>query len=62
MIKTVILLIVVAIIAFFALKSVYKLLTGKGGCDCGGGHGTDHKCSCSGGCSSCGAHHHEEEK
>ncbi|MCJ8343027.1 MAG: FeoB-associated Cys-rich membrane protein [Cetobacterium sp.] len=33
--KTAILIIIVAIIAFFALKSVYKMFTGKGGCSCG---------------------------
>lgn len=50
--KTIILIIIVAIIAFFALRSVYRMFTGKGGCSCGDGG----KCS-SGGCS-CGIHSH----
>lgn len=32
--KNIILIIVVIIIAFIALKSLYKMLTGKGGCSC----------------------------
>lgn len=51
--KTIILIIIVAIIAFFSLKSVYKMLKGEGGCSCG----DSKKCS-SGGCS-CGTHKSE---
>ena len=59
--KTVILIIVVAIIAFFALRSLIKTLTGKGGCNCGSGHHSeDGKSCCSGNCS-CKAHNHEHQ-
>ncbi|MGL4308664.1 FeoB-associated Cys-rich membrane protein [Cetobacterium sp. SF1] len=40
--KTIILLIIVIIIAYFGLKSVFKMFTGKGGCSCG----SDKKGSC----------------
>jgi hypothetical protein len=33
--KTIILIIIVAVIAFFSLKSVIKMLKGEGGCSCG---------------------------
>lgn len=46
--KTVILIIIIAIIAFFSLRSVIRAFKGEG-CSCGDG-----KCS-SGGCS-CGSH------
>lgn len=48
--KTVIVAIVVGIVAFFALKSVFKLFTGKSGCGCSS-CGTDKKdkhCNCEG--------------
>lgn len=36
--KTVILIVIVAVIAFFALRSVFRMFTGKGsGCSCGCG-------------------------
>lgn len=47
--KTVILLIIVAVIAFFGLRSVYRMITGKEsgcGCSCGG------KCKSGGSCPS----------
>ncbi|MDU1910864.1 FeoB-associated Cys-rich membrane protein [Fusobacterium sp.] len=49
--KTIILIIIVAIIIFYSLKSVYKMLKGESGCGCGSsgckgkGCGTDGKCS-----------------
>ena len=48
--KTIILIIIIAIIAFFALRSVVRAFKGEG-CSCGDGG-----CS-SGGCS-CGGHNH----
>lgn len=46
--KTAILIGIVAIIAFYALRSVYKMLTGKeGGCSCSCG-----SCKASGKCPS----------
>lgn len=53
--KTIILMIIVAIIAFFALRSVYKMFKGEGGCSCGDGG------KCSGGCA-CGGHTHNEKE
>ena len=53
--KTVILIIIVAIIAFFALRSVIRSCKGEG-CNCG----DSGKCS-SGGCS-CGSHKHDEKE
>lgn len=55
--KTIVLIIIVAVIAFMALKSLYKTFTGKGGCSCGSGK--DGKSFCSGGCSCCGTHDHD---
>ena len=44
--KTIILLAIVAVIAFFALRSVYRMLTAKeGGCSCSCG-----SCKASGKC------------
>lgn len=53
--KTIILIIIIGIIAFFALRSVVRTFRGEGGCSCGDG-----KCS-SGGCS-CGSHEKKEHK
>lgn len=53
--KTVILIIIIAIIAFFALRSVVRVFKGEG-CSCGDGG----KCS-SGGCS-CGGHKHDDKE
>ena len=53
--KTVILIVIVAIIGFFALRSVIRSFKGEGG-SCGDGG----KCS-SGGCS-CGSHKHDEKE
>ena len=52
--KTIILIIIIAIIAFFALRSVVRVFKGEG-CSCGDGG-----CS-SGGCS-CGGHNHSSKE
>lgn len=57
--KTAIVIIVVVIIAFFALRSLYRSLTGKEGCGCGHGKNSkDGKSCCSGNCT-CGGHDHK---
>lgn len=54
--KTVILIIIVAIIAFFALRSVVRAFKGEG-CGCGEGGGcSSGGCSCSGHKSETGEH------
>ena len=61
-VKTIILIIIVILIAIYAFRNLYRTFTGKGGCACGGG-GDDHgKHHCSGGCSCCGTHNHEDKK
>lgn len=53
--KTFILILIIAVIAFFALRSVYRMFTGKGGCSCGDGG------KCGSGCA-CGTHEHKTEE
>lgn len=43
--RTIILIIIVAIMAFFAFRSLIRTFTGKGGCSCGHENG-DSSCSC----------------
>lgn len=59
--KTIILIIIVILIAAYAFRSLYRNLTGKGGCSCGTAGAGQEKGCCSGGCFCC-THHHEEHK
>lgn len=34
--KTAVLILIIGVICYFAFKSLYKMLTGKGGCSCSG--------------------------
>lgn len=54
--KTVILIAIIVVVAFFALRALVRTFKGEG-CSCGDGG----KCS-SGGVCSCGGHHKSEEK
>jgi hypothetical protein len=35
--KTIIIILILCVVGFFAFKALYKQLTGKGGCGCSGG-------------------------
>lgn len=46
-VKTVVLIVIIGIIAFFSLKSVFKVFCGKGGCSCGNHGESKSGCGCS---------------
>lgn len=48
MIKTVVLIAIVAVIAFYSLRSVIKMLKGEGGCSCGKSGSCNIKDKCKG--------------
>lgn len=46
--KTIIIILILSVIGFFAFRALYRQLTGKGGCGCsGGGKGCPLKDKCS---------------
>lgn len=52
--KTVILILIIAVVGFFALRSLFRVFKGEG-CSCGDGG------KCSGNCT-CGGHEHKEKE